>query len=64
MEFSYILLAIFMIGTLAVLFAGLFFMVKGGETNKKYSTKLMSARIWLQAVAVGIILIVAMLSKN
>jgi len=41
----------FMIATLAVLVTGITLMAFGGKLNKKYSNKLMTLRIALQAVA-------------
>ena len=38
--------------TLAVLIAGIFLMGKGGKINKKYSNKLMVARVSLQFLAI------------
>jgi hypothetical protein len=52
-----IVLLFFVLATLAVLIMGLVVMVKGGETNKKLSNKLMAARVWLQAISIGLILI-------
>lgn len=45
-----------MVATLAVLIVGLIVMVKGGETDRKLSNKLMAARIWLQAICILIVL--------
>lgn len=41
-----------MLATLASLVVGLIVMAKGGEVNKKYSNKLMSYRVWLQAATI------------
>lgn len=41
-------------GVVGVLLAGFFVMAKGGETDKKYSNRLMQARIYLQAAAVAL----------
>jgi len=49
--FSVILMVIAMVMTLGVLFAGLFVMARGGETNKQYSNKLMRLRVIFQFVA-------------
>jgi len=38
--------------TLAVLVAGIILMAKGGKINKKYSNKLMAARVSLQFIAI------------
>lgn len=42
----------FAILTLLVLIVGIFFMAKGGESNKKYSNKLMTLRVILQALTI------------
>ena len=39
-----------------VLVAGIVLMAIGGETNKRFSNKLMWARVILQAIAIAIIL--------
>ena len=54
-------LALFM--TLAVLFAGLFAMARGGEFNKRHGNKLMRYRVIAQAVAL-LIFAVAMLMRG
>lgn len=38
--------------TLLVLIAGILLMAKGGKINKKYSNKLMTARVSLQFLAI------------
>lgn len=47
----FVLTIISMIAVLIVLIMGLGVMAKGGEANKKYSNKLMKARVYLQGVA-------------
>ncbi len=54
-------LALFM--TLAVLFAGLIAMARGGEFNKRHGNKLMRYRVIAQAVAL-VIFAVAMLMRG
>jgi len=49
--FIVVLLVIAMIATLGVLMAGVVGMARGGEFNRRYSNKLMRARIICQAVA-------------
>ena len=51
MTFVFILLILTMLGVLGVLVTGIFLMARGGEANKKYSNKLMQARIYLQGAA-------------
>jgi len=46
-----ILLFVAMIATVAVLVVGVTAMARGGEFNRRYSNKLMRARIVLQAIA-------------
>jgi len=57
-----VLMVIAMGVTLAVLFAGLFTMAKGGEFDRKHSNKLMRWRIMAQAVAL-VLFALAMLLK-
>jgi hypothetical protein len=47
-----ILLAIALAAVLAVLLSGVFIFVKGGETNRRWSLRLMNLRVATQAVAV------------
>ncbi len=54
-----ILLVLFAV--LIVLFIGIISMLKGGEFNKRWSNKLMRARVFLQALAIILILITAYL---
>ncbi len=49
---------------LIVLMVGLGSFTKGGEFNRKYSNKLMRMRIIAQAVAVGLILLYAVVRGN
>jgi hypothetical protein len=49
--------------TLGVLFAGLFVMARGGETNRKYGNKLMRWRIMAQALAL-VFFAIAMLIRD
>ncbi len=48
----FILSAATVLAVLGTLIAGVTVMAKGGETNKKYSNKLMQARVMLQGLAV------------
>jgi hypothetical protein len=50
-----IAIIILMLATLAVLIVGVALMTKGGVANKKYSNKLMIARVALQGVVIAII---------
>ena len=51
------LLLLTMLATLAVLMVGLFSFLKGGAFNKKYSNKLMRARVGFQFVALALLLL-------
>jgi hypothetical protein len=51
------LLLIAMLATLGALVVGLAAFFRGGEFNRKYSNKLMQARVVLQAVAVLLLLL-------
>lgn len=46
------IILVLMLATLGVLVTGLVVMVRGGEANRKHSTKLMSYRVYLQAATV------------
>ncbi len=58
-----VLLGIALFMTLAVLFAGLITMGRGGEFNKKYGNRLMRWRVTIQGVAV-LIFLVAFLARG
>ena len=47
-----ILMLLFAFATLAVLIIGIIVMAKGGKLDKKYSNKLMVARVCFQGIAV------------
>ena len=55
------LILVVLVGVLIVLFIGIISMLKGGEFNKRWSNKLMRARVFLQALAIILILITAYL---
>ena len=44
-----------MIGVVVVLGLGMFAMAKGGEFNKKYGNLFMQWRVYLQALAIGLL---------
>lgn len=52
-----IALVITMIAVAGVMGLGIFSMTKGGEFNKKYGNRLMQARVWLQALALGLLVL-------
>lgn len=59
---GYVIIA-FIVATTIALFAGLFLMVKGGESNAKYGNKLMVARVVFQGCAVALVVFGAWLAK-
>lgn len=59
----FILMILAAVAVAASLFIGVFVMAKGGETSKKYSNKLMQARVMLQGLAL-ILFVLAALSAR
>lgn len=59
-----ILMILAMIAVLASLTLGLGVMIKGGETSKKYSNKLMQARVTLQGIALLLFVLAVMSQGN
>jgi len=59
-----VLVVIAMLLTLAVLFAGLFSMARGGAFNEKYGNRLMRLRVILQAVALLLFVLAMMIGKG
>ena len=53
----YILMLLAMLSVLGALILGIIVMARGGETSKKYSNKLMQARVLLQGLAVALFLL-------
>ncbi len=51
----FILAGVAMLLTLGVCFAGIILMANGGETNRKYGNKLMTARVALQALSLALV---------
>ena len=47
-----------------VLVLGLISMAHGGELNKKYGNKLMQARVILQGLAIALLVVAYLASKN
>ena len=58
--------AIFIVlfSVLLVLFIGIISMLRGGDFNKRWSNKLMRARVILQGLAIALILLTAYLFAN
>ena len=53
-----------MIATLLVVIAGVVVMARGGKLNRKYSNKLMSLRVGLQALVVALVFVIALVAKQ
>ncbi len=53
---------VLMVITLLVVFVGVILMMKGGKANEKYSNKLMTLRVALQALVIILIAGAAMLA--
>ncbi len=60
----YFLVVAAVLVVLVILMIGLGAFTKGGEFNRKYSNKLMRLRIIAQAIAVGLILLYAVIRGN
>ncbi len=58
------LVVIALAGTLAVLFAGVFTMARGGEFSRKWSNKLMRARVVTQGLAILLLLALFLLNRD
>ena len=58
------LVVIALAGTLAVLFAGVFAMARGGEFNRKWGNKLMRARVVTQGLAILLLLALFLLNRG
>jgi hypothetical protein len=53
-----------MLAVLVVLGAGLFSLVRGGAFRKNWSNRLMRLRVLFQAIAIGLLVILAWAMKN
>jgi hypothetical protein len=60
----FILMTIAMLAALGALVVGVFGMVKGGAFNKKYGNKLMRARVFLQAAALGLFVLAVLAGRG
>lgn len=58
------LVVIALIGTVAALLAGVVAMARGGDFNRKWGNALMRARVAMQALAVGLMLVLYLLYKG
>ena len=63
-KIAFILMGAGMLITVIILGTGLFAMMRGGEFNKKYSNKLMRARIIAQSFAIIMFVIGGYLAKG
>ncbi len=59
-----VIIVIACLAVLGVLFLGLFSMARGGEFNKKYGNRLMRARVILQFVAIGVLALAWLLTRD
>lgn len=64
MEFLRFVIPFLVLIVLGVLVAGVVVMAKGGETSRKWSNKLMQARVLAQLVAVAVIALLLFLSSK
>lgn len=58
------MIMIVLFAVLVVLFVGIISMLKGGDFNKRWGNKLMRARVFLQGLAIILILLTAYLFAN
>ncbi|MEK9544590.1 MAG: twin transmembrane helix small protein [Pelagibacteraceae bacterium] len=64
-NFLFNLIGFTLLGAVAiVLIMGIYTLFKGGETSKKYSNKLMQLRVFLQFIAVIVLVVLAYFFKN
>jgi hypothetical protein len=59
-----ILLVVLLISVGVVLILGIGTLLKGGNSNKKYSNKLMQLRVLLQFIAIIVLIVFAYFFKN
>lgn len=64
MSLGYIIIAVLMLALVVVLVSGVVLMGVGGETNKKYSNRLMVARVWLQALVLIALAVMFLAGKS
>jgi hypothetical protein len=58
------LVIVALVGTLAVLFAGIFAMTRGGEFNRKWGNLLMRARVASQGLAIVLLLALFLINRG
>jgi hypothetical protein len=61
---SFTLMILTMLAVLGSLIVGVFGMARGGEFNRKYGNKLMQARVFLQAGALGLFVLALLANKK
>lgn len=64
MEILNLLLPFLLLVVFGILIAGVVVMAKGGETSRKYSNKLMQARVLAQLAAILLIILLVVLSTR
>lgn len=62
--FGIILLLVLLAAVVGTLVAGTVIMARGGEANKKYSNKLMTARVALQGAALGVAVLLLLAKQS
>ena len=64
-QFIFNFIGFTLLGAVAiVLVLGIYTLLKGGSTSKKYSNKLMQLRVLLQLIAIIVLLLLAYFFKN
>ncbi|EMD84012.1 twin transmembrane helix small protein [Pacificimonas flava] len=58
--FIIILIVIAALGTAAVLVRGIMIMASGKDISGRQSNKMMNLRVWLQALTIGLVIILAL----
>ena len=58
-KFFFVLMCAAAVAVVASLMIGVFAMAKGGETGKKYSNRMMKARVILQGLAIILFILAA-----
>ena len=64
MDTMQIVLVLFMAATLAVVVIGVIAMAVNGKLNKNHSNKLMRLRVFFQAIAIFVFVVIVWLARN